>query len=103
MFARLPESAGLRDVVDVFIDGAPVSARAGDTVAAALLGAGLAHCRTTPVNGAPRAPFCMMGGCFDCLVTIDGGGSQQGCLVVIAPGMRIDTQRGARAIDGAAA
>jgi len=102
MFARLPDPADLRDVVDVVVDGAPVAARAGDTVAAALLAAGVAHCRTTPVGGAPRAPFCMMGVCFDCLVTIDGIGSQQACLVAIAPGMRIDRQRGARAIDGTA-
>ena len=44
------------------------AARAGDTVAAALLAAGIDHCRTTPVSGAPRAPYCLMGVCFDCLV-----------------------------------
>jgi len=103
MFARLPDAAHLRDVVDIIVDGTAVVARAGDTVAAALLAAGFERCRTSPVGGAPRAPFCMMGVCFDCLVTIDGIGSQQSCLVAIAPGMRIDTQRGARAIDGAAA
>ena len=65
-----------------------VSARAGDTVAAALLAAGLDHCRTTPVSGAPRAPYCMMGVCFECLVTIDGVGNRQGCLVPVREGMR---------------
>ena len=54
-----------------------IRARAGDTVAAALLAAGVDHCRTTPVTGAPRAPYCLMGVCFDCLVTIDGVGSRQ--------------------------
>lgn len=102
MFARLPDAPDLRDVVDVIVDGTPATARAGDSVAAALLAAGIPYCRTTPVGGAPRAPFCMMGACFDCLVTIDGVGSQQACLVVVVPGMRIDTQRGARAMDGAA-
>ncbi len=102
MFARLPDAADARVVVEVVVDGAPVAARAGDTVAAALLAAGIAHCRTTPAAGMPRAPFCMMGVCFDCLVTIDGIGSRQACLVTVTPGMRIDTQRGARAIGGAA-
>ena len=53
-----------------------------------LLAAGIDHCRTTPVSGAPRAPYCMMGVCFDCLVTIDGVGSRQGCLVPVREGMR---------------
>ena len=51
------------------------------------------HCRTTPVTGAPRAPYCMMGVCFDCLVTIDGVGNRQGCLVPVREGMRIETQQ----------
>ena len=73
-----------------------ISARAGDTVAAALLAAGIDHCRTTPVSGAPRAPYCLMGVCFDCLVTIDGVGSRQGCLVPVREGMAVETQLGKR-------
>jgi predicted molibdopterin-dependent oxidoreductase YjgC len=38
----------------------------------------------------------MMGVCFDCLVVIDGRQDQQGCLVPVADGMEIETQRGAR-------
>jgi predicted molibdopterin-dependent oxidoreductase YjgC len=94
MFQRLPDLGG--EGVEVTIDGRAASARAGDTVAAALFAAGLDHCRTTPVSGAKRAPYCMMGVCFDCLVTIDGVGNRQGCLVRVRPGMRIETQRGKR-------
>ena len=65
-------------------------------VAAALLAAGFEHCRTTPVSGAPRAPYCMMGVCFECLVTIDGVGNRQGCLVPVREGMRVELQRGKR-------
>ena len=79
-----------------FVDGIAVAARQGDTVAAALLAAGFDHCRTTPVTGAPRAPYCMMGVCFDCLVTIDGVGNRQGCLVPVREGMRVETQHGKR-------
>ena len=93
MFSRLHD-ADL--TVSVTVDGKPVSARAGDSVAAALLAAGYSHCRTTPVSGAPRAPFCMMGVCFDCLVTVDGVGNRQGCLVRVADGMAIETQHGKR-------
>jgi predicted molibdopterin-dependent oxidoreductase YjgC len=94
MFQRLPELGG--ESVEVRIDGKAATARAGDTVAAALIAAGLDHCRTTPVSGAPRAPYCMMGVCFDCLVTVDGVGNRQGCLVRVRPGMTIETQRGKR-------
>ena len=41
-------------------------------MSAAMLAAGVGRTRTTPVSGAPRLPYCMMGVCFDCLVTVDG-------------------------------
>ncbi len=94
MFQRLlrSESGSVR----LSVDGKPITARAGDSVAAALLAAGVVACRTTPVSGAPRAPYCMMGVCFDCLVTVDGVGSRQACLIRVRDGMRIETQQGKR-------
>jgi sarcosine oxidase subunit alpha len=82
--------------VRLTVDGRPIEARAGDSIAAALLAAGIDTCRTTPVSGAPRAPYCMMGVCFDCLVTVDGVGNRQGCLVPVAEGMAVAIQRGKR-------
>ena len=97
MFRRLLEAAGGR--VRVTIDGKPVEVHAGDSVAAAMLAAGLDHCRTTAVSGAMRAPYCMMGVCFDCLAEIDGVPNRQSCMVPARTGMRIRRRRGARAID----
>lgn len=95
MFQRLqPDSSG--PPVTITIDGRRVKAREGDSVAAALLAAGIDHCRTTPVSGAPRAPYCMMGVCFDCLVTIDGMGSRQACLTRVRDGMSVAIQHGKR-------
>lgn len=68
----------------------------GRSVAAALLAAGVSRFRATPVSGAPRAPFCMMGACFECLVEIDGVPSRQACMVEVKAGMRIHSQEGAR-------
>jgi hypothetical protein len=96
MFRRLPDAAG--DPIAFSINGRRAQAFAGDTVAAALLGAGVDHCRTTPISGAKRAPYCMMGVCFECLVTIDGVGNRQACLIAVRVGMRVETQQGARAI-----
>jgi len=96
MFRRLPD-AGAAEVALV-VDGERCVARAGDTVAAAMLAAGVLACRTTPVTGAPRGPYCLMGACFDCLVTIDGVPNRQACLVPVAEGMRVERQQGARSI-----
>ena len=96
MFRRLPETRS--PTVRVLIEGEAYDARASDSVAAALLAAGRDHCRTTAVTGAQRAPYCMMGVCFDCLVTIDGVGNRQGCLVPVREGMQIALQRGKRAL-----
>ncbi len=93
MFRRLePNASELR----LRFDGVEILARQGDSVAAALLAAGVVALRETPVSGAPRAPYCMMGVCFDCLVEIDGVGNRQACLTPARDGMVITRQRGAR-------
>lgn len=80
--------------VEFTLDGEPVMARVGDTVATALLVAGAGATRTTPVSGAPRAPYCMMGVCFECLVVIDGVADRQACMVKVRPGMQVRRQTG---------
>lgn len=94
MFRRLRD-APQRNVA-VTIDGHPVDARQGDTVAAAMLVAGISPTRVSPVSGAPRAPYCMMGVCFECLVTVDGVGNRQSCLIPVRDGMVIETQKSRR-------
>ena len=100
MFRRLPEADTGTDTgaVTVTLDGVPVRVRADDTVAAALLVAASVACRTTPVSGAPRAPYCMMGVCFDCLLEIDGIGNRQSCMTPLRAGMVIRSQHGRRAL-----
>lgn len=78
----------------IYLDDFPIPARAGETVAACLLRAGTDHFRTTPVSGAPRLPYCMIGHCFECLVEIDGAGNQQACLIIVDDGMRVRRQQG---------
>ncbi|HKF70432.1 MAG TPA: (2Fe-2S)-binding protein [Stellaceae bacterium] len=97
MFRRLPDAPV--GTVTIAVDGLEVPARAGETVAAALLAAGVRAFRTTGVSGAARGPYCMMGVCFDCLVAIDGVGSRQACLVPVREGMRVETQRGRRPVE----
>ncbi len=94
MFRRLNHRDG-RTVTFSF-QGKTVEAREGDTVAAALLAAQVPTFRETPVAGSPRGPYCMMGVCFDCLLTIDGEANRQGCLTLVADGMTVERQAGRR-------
>lgn len=77
-------------------DGRPCEGREGDTVAAALLAAGVRATRTHPVTGEERGPLCMMGACYECLVEIDGQPNRQACQVRLRPGMVVAPQKGAR-------
>jgi predicted molibdopterin-dependent oxidoreductase YjgC len=100
MFNRLPEAQqalALAPVV-VNINGKAVQCREGDSVAAALLAAGLSECRDTAVKDVPRGPFCLMGICYDCLVMIDDQPNQQGCMIPVRSGMKIERQQGAREV-----
>jgi predicted molibdopterin-dependent oxidoreductase YjgC len=96
MFRKLPESAAA--TVTVTVDGRPMAVPSHFTAAAAVLLAGGAS-RTTVVSGSRRAPYCLMGVCFDCLMEIDGVPNRQACLVTVAEGMRINRQEGARKAD----
>ena len=93
-FRRLPE-AGRRALTFTY-EGRTLPAFEGDSVAAAILAAGIAETRRTPAGGAPRGPFCMMGACFDCLMEIDGAPNRQACMVEVREGMRVRPMAGAR-------
>ena len=58
--------------VTISVNGTPVAAAPGETVATALLAAGFTTFRDSPRIGTPRGPFCLMGVCQECVVTIDG-------------------------------
>lgn len=78
------------ETVSLLIDGKPVDAPAGVSVAALLIREGRGN--RIHAKGGERAPYCMMGVCFECLVTINGVRNRQGCLVTVAEGMDIGVQ-----------
>ncbi|GAB1576824.1 MULTISPECIES: (2Fe-2S)-binding protein [Bordetella] len=100
MFKRLDSAdRQLRDApVRIRFNGAELACRAGDSVAAALFAHGVDACRDTVVNEVPRGPFCMMGICYDCLVTIDGQPNRQACMTQVREGMAVERQAGARKV-----
>ena len=78
--------------VRLTIAGQPVTALRGESVATAALAAGLQFTRNAPVSGEPCAPYCLMGVCFECLMTIDGQPNRQACLVPVQDGMNVEPQ-----------
>ena len=98
MFLPRPDAPAATIVVKV--EGQTVTVPQGASAAAAvLLAGGIAAIRETAISGSGRAPYCMMGVCFDCLAEIDGLPNRQSCMVTARPGMRIRRQRGTRTID----
>jgi predicted molibdopterin-dependent oxidoreductase YjgC len=76
----------------IHVNGVPTSCHPGETVATALLAAGIVVFRRT-ATGAARAPVCNMGVCFDCLVTVDGRPAVRSCMTRVAEHMRIEVPR----------
>jgi hypothetical protein len=77
----------------VTVDGRPVDAFEGQSVAAVLWSAGTVAWRVTR-GGRPRGAFCGIGVCFDCLITVNDRPNRRACLIAAAPGDVIRTQRG---------
>jgi sarcosine oxidase subunit alpha len=71
------------------INGKPVEAPPGATVAVAIALAG-ESCRTS-VSGEPRGPLCGMGICFECRATIDGRPHCRSCQILCREGMKVAT------------
>ncbi|WP_454683314.1 (2Fe-2S)-binding protein [Ancylobacter moscoviensis] len=95
MFRRIEPAPAAGTLV---FDGRSIAFQAGDSVATALIAAGVGRFRDHPRDAAPRAPYCMMGVCFECLVEIDGRQNQQACLIPARDGMVVHVQTGARQI-----
>lgn len=96
MFRKLHDAGS--EAVTIFVDGEAVSAERGESVAAALLRGPDPWTRRNPANGTRRAPYCMMGVCFECMAEVDGVSSVQTCLEEVRDGMRVVRPTGKREI-----
>ena len=77
--------------VTITVNGQPVQAYSGESIAAALLAAGYRAFRRTEASGAPRGFFCGMGICFDCLVTVDCVPNKRSCMTEVYEGCLVQT------------
>ena len=67
-------------------DDVEVEAFAGESIAAALLAAGVTTLRRAPADNAPRGAFCWMGICQECVVRVDGR-AVEACRLAVADGL----------------
>ena len=90
---RIDDGVARPEAFTIAVDGAPVAAYAGESLAAVLLAVGIRSFRHTPSG--PRGPYCNMGVCFECVVEVDGARTRA-CMTTARPGMRVRT-----GVDGA--
>lgn len=79
--------------------GRTVTAQTGDTVASALMNAGLLACRTSGA-GDERGMFCGMGLCTECSMVVNNEPGRLACMTYVQDGMRLDLQPAAPALSG---
>ena len=79
-------------------DGSPVTARPGQSLAAALTAAGF-RCLGERAEGTACGTFCGMGICQDCLVTVDGTRDRRACMTMAAAGMVVTPRVAAPSLD----
>jgi sarcosine oxidase subunit alpha len=90
----MPRLPGARFAPDctIEVDGCPVPARAGESVAVALVAAGRPLVTRSAKYHRPRGPFCLAGSCHQCLARVDGLPSRRTCRVPCRPGLVVETQ-----------
>jgi sarcosine oxidase subunit alpha len=82
-----------RRIIQIQVDGKPIEAYEGETIAAALLASGIRIFHLSRKNKEPRGLFCGMGVCYECLVTVDGTNDVRACLTPVIEGMQVETCR----------
>lgn len=77
--------------IQISVDGKPVTAYEGETVAAVLIANDIAAFRLTRQQRRPRGLYCGMGVCYECLVRVDGVDNVRACMTAVADGMVVET------------
>jgi len=77
-----------RNSVTVFIDDEPCTALDGEMVVVVLMRENMTATHVSP-QGQPRGPYCMMGVCYDCMITLEDGRNEQACLTPVEEGLKI--------------
>lgn len=80
------------EVCQLEFEGRAIAAHTGDTVASALIAAGVQVLSRSLKFHRPRTVFCLSGSCGSCLMRIDGRPNTRACQVKVEPGLRCARQ-----------
>ena len=78
------------DPVEFFLDGKPVLAYKGETIAGALMNAGSFVSRT--IDNKPLGVYCNIGICHSCVMTVNGTSNVRICKTLVSQGCRVESQ-----------
>jgi len=87
--AKRNESADTASVT-IFVNGQPLEARRGESLATALWANGILDLNANATAEDPRGMFCGIGHCYACRVTLDGVEDVRSCLVPVRGGMQVN-------------
>jgi predicted molibdopterin-dependent oxidoreductase YjgC len=90
ILGELPE----RKMIEITCDGQKITAREGETIAAALIASGKKVFRYSVKKKEPRSLFCAIGLCTDCVMTVNNKPNVRTCITLVEEGMEIKTQSG---------
>lgn len=78
--------------IEITVDGKPVPAYRGETIATALMAAGHWVCQTAGESPDPKGVYCNIGICHSCLMTVNGVRNVRICITPVSAGMTVETQ-----------
>ncbi len=82
---RVDSRLAERRELEFLFEGRSVKAYEGDTIAVALLAAGIRALGTRPATGGPRGLLCTVGHCQECLVSV-AGRTVEACRCMVVQG-----------------
>ena len=89
----LNEAGAGRPTVAITVDGQPLDALAGETLAAALWANGIITLGYHSATGLPRGVYCGIGHCYECRVTVNGTPDVRSCLTPVRDGMCVALEK----------
>lgn len=101
----MPDTLHKAPDVTIRFQGQAISARPGETIAAALSRTGhlaLSHSAAGADHSVSRGMFCGMGVCNECLVSVDGRSGQRACMTTVTEGQSVEPHPARPDMTGAA-
>jgi sarcosine oxidase subunit alpha len=89
---RLSNNLERVPALTIYFDGRPLKAYPGETIATALLAAGVISYGRNTSSGQARSVFCNIGQCHNCLMIVNGQRNTRICQTEVTEGCRVQSQ-----------